>query len=140
MSAQPSTDLVGVRHRDSVVSGEQIHIRRDGHHAVIVEVSGGVREYEVRGRGLLAGVEFVEDAETRAPFPRSLHFAESFTQAALDAGVVVWPNVGQADGVNGDLVMLAPPFVITEAEIADIVARLRIAYDATVGSTMSHRS
>ena len=46
--------------------------------------------------------------------PRSARFAETFTAAALEAGLVVWPNVGHADGVNGDLVMLAPPFVITE--------------------------
>ncbi len=108
-------------------------------HAALAPMRELAHVGDVRGRGLLAGIEFVEDAETRVPFPRSLHFAESFTQAALDAGVVVWPNVGQADGVNGDLVMLAPPFVVTEAEIADIVARLRIAYDATVGSAMSRR-
>jgi adenosylmethionine-8-amino-7-oxononanoate aminotransferase len=76
---------------------------------------------DVRGRGLLAGVEFVADPETREPLPRSLTFAETFTQAALDAGLVVWPNVGHADGRNGDLVMLAPPFVVTEDQIDEIV-------------------
>ena len=51
-------------------------------------------------------------------------FAEAFTAAALEEGLVVWPNVGQADGVNGDLVMLAPPFVITEEEIDELVSSL----------------
>lgn len=92
---------------------------------------------DVRGRGLLAGIEFVDDTESRAPFSRALGFAEAFTQAALDAGLIVWPNVGQADGVNGDLVMLAPPFVITEGEIAEIVTRFRLAYDATVRAVLS---
>jgi adenosylmethionine-8-amino-7-oxononanoate aminotransferase len=78
---------------------------------------------DVRGRGLLAGIEFVEDPETRAPFPRAACFAEAFTAAALREGLVVWPNVGHADGRNGDLVMLAPPFVISDEEIAEIVAR-----------------
>ncbi|MBJ7593961.1 MAG: aldose 1-epimerase family protein [Candidatus Dormibacteraeota bacterium] len=55
MSVRFTGDLLGVRQRDSVFSGEQIHLRRDGHHAVIVELSGGVREYEVRGRRLLDG-------------------------------------------------------------------------------------
>jgi adenosylmethionine-8-amino-7-oxononanoate aminotransferase len=76
---------------------------------------------DVRGRGLLAGIEFVADPETREPLPRSAVFAETFTQAALDAGLVVWPNIGHADGSNGDLVMLAPPFVVTEDQIDEIV-------------------
>ena len=87
----------------------------------------------VRGRGLLAGVEFV-DAATRAPFPRSQHFAESLTRAALDAGLVIWPNVGHADGTNGDLIMLAPPFIVSEAELDQIVARLRSAVATTVAN------
>jgi adenosylmethionine-8-amino-7-oxononanoate aminotransferase len=82
---------------------------------------------DVRGRGLLAGVEFVENKETRAPFPRAARFAERFAQAALDAGLVVWPNSGQADGVNGDIAMLAPPFIITDEEIDELVARFRTA-------------
>lgn len=78
---------------------------------------------DVRGRGLLAGVEFVADKETRAPFPRPAKFAERFTAAAQQAGLIVWPNVGHADGVNGDLAMLAPPFVVSEEEIDGIVDR-----------------
>ncbi len=82
---------------------------------------------DVRGRGLLAGIEFVADVESRAPFPRERRFAERFTAAAERAGLMVWPNTGHADGINGDLVVLAPPFIITEAEIDEIVARLRTA-------------
>jgi adenosylmethionine-8-amino-7-oxononanoate aminotransferase len=88
---------------------------------------------DVRGRGLLAGIEFVADPDTREPLPREAAFAETFTQAALDAGLVVWPNVGHADGRNGDLVMLAPPFIVTEDQIDEMVelmARaLRVAAD-----------
>ena len=87
---------------------------------------------DVRGRGLLAGVEFVADTATRAPFPRSARFAETFAEAALDAGLVVWPNVGQADGTNGDLAMLAPPFVVSHEEIDLIVQRFGEALRATV--------
>ena len=76
---------------------------------------------DVRGRGLLAGIEFVADPETREPLPRTAAFAETFTQAALDAGLVVWPNVGHADGRAGDLVMLAPPFIVTEDQIDEMV-------------------
>lgn len=87
---------------------------------------------DVRGRGLLAGIEFVEDKGSRAPFPRSARFAETFAEAALDAGLTVWPNVGHADGANGDLVMVAPPFIIEEEEIGEIVSRFTTALQKTV--------
>jgi adenosylmethionine-8-amino-7-oxononanoate aminotransferase len=96
----------------------------------------GLRELpgvgDVRGRGLLAGIEFVADPVTRAPFPRSARFAETFAEAALDEGLVVWPNVGQADGANGDLAMLAPPFVVTHEELDLIVQRFGAALRATM--------
>jgi adenosylmethionine-8-amino-7-oxononanoate aminotransferase len=76
---------------------------------------------DVRGRGLLAGIEFVADPSTREPLPRAAAFAETFTAAALEAGLVVWPNVGHADGIAGDLAMLAPPFIVTEEEIEEMV-------------------
>jgi adenosylmethionine-8-amino-7-oxononanoate aminotransferase len=87
---------------------------------------------DVRGRGLLAGVEFVADPATRAPFPRAARFAETFADMALEAGLVVWPNVGQADGRNGDLALIAPPFIITDEEIDLLVQRFGVALRATV--------
>jgi adenosylmethionine-8-amino-7-oxononanoate aminotransferase len=95
---------------------------------------------DVRGRGLLAGVEFVEDTETRKPFPRAAHFAETFAAAALDAGLVVWPNVGQANGTDGDLVMLAPPLVIEEGEMDEIVSRFGEAMAATLRHIQAGRA
>src|SRR5213083_2272971 len=89
---------------------------------------------DVRGRGLLAGVEFVEDKVTRAPLPRAAKFAEAFTEAAQGEGLVVWPNVGHADGTNGDLVMIAPPFIITEREIDELVERFTAAMEKTLQS------
>jgi adenosylmethionine-8-amino-7-oxononanoate aminotransferase len=80
---------------------------------------------DVRGRGLLAGVELVRDRETKAPFPRAAKVAEKLTDRAQQNGLVVWPNSGQANGVDGDLVCLAPPFIITEAEIDELVTLLR---------------
>ncbi|MCX5789175.1 MAG: aspartate aminotransferase family protein [Elusimicrobia bacterium] len=86
---------------------------------------------DVRGRGLLAGVEFVEDKQSRKPFPRAAHFAETFTELAQEEGLIVWPNVGHADG-EGDLAMLAPPFIIAESEIDEIVRRFTRSLDRTL--------
>jgi hypothetical protein len=89
---------------------------------------------DVRGRGLLAGIEFVDGKDSRAPFPRSARFAETFADAALDAGLTVWPNVGHADGTSGDLVMVAPPFIIEEEEIDEIVSRFTQALEKTLAA------
>jgi adenosylmethionine-8-amino-7-oxononanoate aminotransferase len=90
---------------------------------------------DVRGRGLLAGVEFVADVATRTPFPRATRFAERFAKNAQDEGLMVWPNVGHADGTSGDLAMLAPPFIVTEAEIDEIVSRFGRALARTMRET-----
>jgi len=87
---------------------------------------------DVRGRGLLAGIEFVLDKVTRAPFPREAKFAEKFTEAALQAGLIVWANVGHADGINGDLIMFAPPFIVTGEQIDDMVKGFGRALETTV--------
>ena len=87
---------------------------------------------DVRGIGMLAAVEFTANKNTRQPFARALKFAETFTQAAQDAGLVVWPGVGQADGDNGDLVMIAPPFIINPAEIDSLVALFKTALERTL--------
>jgi adenosylmethionine-8-amino-7-oxononanoate aminotransferase len=87
---------------------------------------------DIRGRGLLAGIEFVQDKGTRTPFLRKLKFAETFSESALAAGLMTWPNMGQADGTNGDLSCLAPPFVIEESEIDELVRRFAAALEQTV--------
>jgi hypothetical protein len=79
---------------------------------------------DVRGRGLLAGIELVEDKASRKPFRSSARFAESVAAHALDLGLVVWPNAGQLDDRTGDLVMLAPPFVIDTDQIGEMVTLL----------------
>ncbi|MEK7383921.1 MAG: aminotransferase class III-fold pyridoxal phosphate-dependent enzyme [Elusimicrobiota bacterium] len=94
---------------------------------------------DVRGLGLLAGLEFVADKKTKTPFPRTMRFAETFVAAAQEAGLIVWPNVGHADGENGDLVMVAPPFIITEPEIDEIVSRFKTALANTLEACHVHR-
>jgi hypothetical protein len=94
---------------------------------------------DVRGRGLLAGIEFVEDKTTRRPFPPSARFAESFASVALENGLVVWPNAGQLADGTGDLAMLAPPFVIEEQQIGELVALFSRAVEQTVAQVAAPR-
>jgi adenosylmethionine-8-amino-7-oxononanoate aminotransferase len=94
---------------------------------------------DVRGKGLLAGIEFVQDKDTRASFPRAARFAETFAAAALDLGLIVWANAGQLGDGTGDLAMLAPPFVIEEDQIDEMVALLTRALEHTVNQVESHR-
>lgn len=75
----------------------------------------------VSGLGLLAGVEFVEDKKSKKPFDRSKKMVEGFLAHAFSRGLVLWPNTGHADGVNGDLVMLGPPLTINKSQAAEIV-------------------
>ncbi len=80
---------------------------------------------DVRGLGMLAGIELVEDKDSARPFPRSRRIAERMVEVAQSLGLVLWSNIGHADGENGDLVTVAPAFVITEEQIDEMVALLR---------------
>lgn len=71
---------------------------------------------DLRGLGLLASIEFVKDKNTRAPFPRQENIAGTIFQAAMDQGVLTYPTQGCVNGVNGDHILLAPPFIITGEE------------------------
>jgi adenosylmethionine-8-amino-7-oxononanoate aminotransferase len=71
---------------------------------------------QVRGLGLLQGVEFVKNKSTREPFPKEAGIAEKIRQAALEKNVLTYPTQGCVDGARGDHVLLAPPFIITAEE------------------------
>ena len=87
---------------------------------------------EIRGRGLLVGVELVADVATRRPFPRAARVTEAVVRGARDRGVLVYSSTGAADGVDGDVLVLGPPFVVTDAEIDRIVDVLGAAIDDAV--------
>jgi adenosylmethionine-8-amino-7-oxononanoate aminotransferase len=74
---------------------------------------------DVRGRGLMIGVEVVSDKATRRPFPRAERRAERLAARAFRAGLVTYPS-GGCVGTEGDVVMLAPPFVVTEEELSEM--------------------
>lgn len=83
----------------------------------------------VQGIGHMAGVEFVMDKATKVPFPITKKFAQKFVQHAQDHGLILWPNYGQADGINGDLVILGPSLEMTHSEADECVALLKRAIE-----------
>jgi len=79
---------------------------------------------DVRGKGLMAGVEFVRDRQSKTPFPVEYKFGKRLFEEAFARGLVVFPGSGTVDGVEGDHLLMAPPFIITESQVDDLVAIL----------------
>jgi len=79
---------------------------------------------DVRGLGLFAGVEFVRNRETKETFDPALKVNALVGNLAFDKGLIVYPGGGGADGIRGDHVLIAPPFIITEVQIDQLVAIL----------------
>ena len=92
---------------------------------------------DVRGRGLFQAIELVRDRATRAPFDPKHRLHARIKQEAMARGLMVYPMGGTIDGVRGDHVLLAPPFITDAAAIDDIVERLGDAVDAAIGSVPS---
>ena len=89
---------------------------------------------DIRGLGLLLGIEFVRDQSSRQPFPKESNIAEKIRQAALKRGVLTYPSQGCLDGFRGDHLLLAPPFIITAQESAQIADALAFALAETFPS------
>jgi adenosylmethionine-8-amino-7-oxononanoate aminotransferase len=75
---------------------------------------------EIRGRGLMVGLELVADRETRLPYPRAARLTEAVVGAARRRGVLVYSGTGNADGTDGDTILLGPPFIVTDDELVRI--------------------
>ena len=87
---------------------------------------------DIRGRGLFWGVELVAERATKEPFDAGLKLHARIKAAAMERGLICYPGGGTADGTRGDHVLLAPPFIVEEGEVAEIVARLGEAIDAAL--------
>ncbi|MBS1253677.1 MAG: Putrescine--pyruvate aminotransferase [Anaerolineales bacterium] len=87
---------------------------------------------DVRGRGLMRAIELVADRESKGPFPASQYLASRVFDKAFANGLIVYAMSGCVDGIAGDHVMVAPPFVAEEDQLDEIVARLRTAVDEAI--------
>jgi adenosylmethionine-8-amino-7-oxononanoate aminotransferase len=87
---------------------------------------------DIRGRGLFRCIELVADRDTKRPFDASLRVHARLKQAALAQGLMCYPMGGTVDGVRGDHVLLAPPFIVDDAQLDELVEKLGRALDATL--------
>ena len=87
---------------------------------------------DIRGRGLFRAIELVEDRASKRPFAASRKINAAIKREAMARGLMVYPMGGTIDGVNGDHVLVAPPFIVDETDIERIVSRLGDAVDAAV--------
>lgn len=117
-----------------------VNVRRQGE-ALLHELAVRFKDHphigDVRGRGLFAGVELVSDRATKQPFDPALKLHAAVRMAAMEKGLICYPQGGTADGKSGDHVLLAPPFIVTDEEVTRIVDLLATAIDAAIGAVKS---
>jgi len=87
---------------------------------------------DIRGRGLFVGIELVADRATKAPFDPARKLNARIKRQAMERGLMCYPMGGTIDGVNGDHVLLAPPFIVETADVERIVAIVGDAIDAAI--------
>ena len=119
--------------RDGLV--ERSRTQGDKLMAALTERFGNHRAVgDIRGRGLFQAIEIVRDRATKAPFDPALKLHARIKREAMARDLMVYPMGGTIDGQNGDHVLLAPPFIVTDSEIGAIVERLGAAVDAALDS------
>ncbi|MEO0913424.1 MAG: aspartate aminotransferase family protein, partial [Pseudomonadota bacterium] len=87
---------------------------------------------DIRGRGLFLGLELVADRESKSPLAPGLKTAARLKAAAFEAGLICYPMSGTVDGQMGDHILLAPPFIIENQEIDELVEKLETALAAVL--------
>ena len=117
-------DLLGnvVKQGENLVNGLQAKL---GQHPFVGDI---------RGRGLFRGVELVANRETKDPFDPALKINAKIKKAAFARGLMAYPMGGTIDGVRGDHVLFAPPFIVTEDDVAKIVDLFAAALDDVFAS------
>jgi len=89
---------------------------------------------EIRGRGLFWALELVEDRASKRPFEAQRRVGARLKLQALENGLMCYPMAGTLDGVSGDHVVLAPPYIITEAQLDEIVDKLARSIEQVIGA------
>lgn len=105
-------------------------VRRKGHYlmtALMDRFGQHPHIGDIRGKGLFLGMEFVADRDSKTPFDPAKNINKKFKAAAFNAGLICYPMGGTIDGQYGDHVLLAPPFIITDQQINEMVDKIDFA-------------
>lgn len=89
---------------------------------------------DIRGRGYFMAAELVENRQTKKPFDSSLKLALRIKAQALENGLICYPIGGNVDGINGDIVILAPPYNATDAELSEIVEKMALSIKSVLAT------
>jgi len=102
------------------------------HHALEERLGSSPWIGDIRGRGLFMAVELVQDRASKQPFDPGLKLHARIKQACMDNGLLVYPMGGTIDGRQGDHVLVAPPFIVSESEVLELVQRLGDSIEAVL--------
>jgi adenosylmethionine-8-amino-7-oxononanoate aminotransferase len=124
--------ITQIRERDLLARVQQQGMKLRG--ALQDRLSQHPHVGDIRGRGLLIGLELVRERESKQTFDAQAMVWAQVQQQAMARGLICYPMGGTADGMNGDHILLAPPFIIDDVHIAEIVDTLAVSIDAAVAN------
>ena len=103
---------------------ERVKAKAPAFRAMLAEATKDIEAVgDIRGRGYFQALELVADRKTRRPFEAEKKLFMKIRAQAFDNGLICYPVGGNVDGINGDVVILAPPYNATDAELAEIVEK-----------------
>jgi adenosylmethionine-8-amino-7-oxononanoate aminotransferase len=131
VAAAAALAVLDVMERDDLLA--QVKKRGATLRRMLGDVFGGHPHVgDIRGRGLFQALELVRDRVTREPFAPELNLHAAIRRQAMQRGLLVYPKGGTIDGRRGDHVLLAPPFIVSAAQLSEIAARLEEAVNAAI--------
>jgi len=111
------------------------HMGAKLHEALVERLGAHQHIGDIRGRGMFLGVELVLDKDSKQPFPRNNGMAGRLKKTAQENGLICYPDSGTMDGQDGDHVLLAPPFILPDAAIDELVDKLARSLDQVLAQT-----
>ncbi|MCC7532270.1 MAG: aspartate aminotransferase family protein [Candidatus Melainabacteria bacterium] len=132
-SAHPVSCAAGLAAIDYVQKHDLINKVSQREHAFFKQASELLKTGiigDIRGKGFMMGLEFVKNVDTKEPFSADLRVSQLVAQEAMKNGLLVYPGSGFIDGVNGDHIMIAPPFTVSDDEMSEIFELLERSLNA----------